>query len=611
MSGYRQHALSTLGPRGMDKLIVNELGEAQITNDGATILKLLDIVHPAARTLVDIARAQDAEVGDGTTSVVLLAAQLLKEVRAHIEEGVSPHIIMKGFRLASQLATDRIKEIQITVDKSDPEKFRSLLLKCASTSMSSKLIHSEKPFFSNMVVDAVQCLDQEDLDESLIGVKKVAGGGMQDSLLIKGVAFKKTFTYAGAEQQPKSFRNPLILCLNVELELKAEKDNAEVRVEAVADYQAIVNAEWEIIYRKLQAIEKTGAKVVLSKLPIGDLATQWFADRDIFCAGRVVGGDLRRVVQATGGDIQSTCTDIKREHLGTCGSFEEKQIGGERYNLFQDCPKSKTCTLVLRGGAEQFIEEVERSLHDAIMVVKHAVKNGDVVAGVGAIEMDLSGHIRKHASSIPGKQQLIITAFAKALEIIPRQICDNAGLDSTDILNKLRMKHATGEKWYGVGVDGASGVAAGPSTSASASAPRVPPKVTDKMRERAAYERELKAKQDSESEDDDLQVVDGDEDLGPPMVEEAPSKKKNKGKGKADDPEPEPAPVAGSKRRRPVIDPFAASGFGDDEPTPASKTDIAEGEGSSKKKKKKQKKEKKDEEEGSKSPKKKKKKTEV
>jgi len=253
--------------------------------------------------------------------------------------------------------------------------------------MSSKLIHSEKPFFSRMVVDAVQCLDQDDLDESLIGVKKIAGGGMQDSLLIQGVAFKKTFTYAGAEQQPKSFVDPLILCLNVELELKAEKDNAEVRVEAVSDYQAIVDAEWEIIYRKLDAIEKTGAKVVLSKLPIGDLATQYFADRDIFCAGRVAGGDLRRVVQAVGGAIQSTCSDIKPEHLGTCAKYEEKQIGGERYNLFEGCPKAKTCTLVLRGGAEQFIEEVERSLHDAIMVVKRAVRNGDVVAGGGAIEV--------------------------------------------------------------------------------------------------------------------------------------------------------------------------------------------------------------------------------
>lgn len=255
--------------------------------------------------------------------------------------------------------------------------------------MSSKLIHSEKPFFAKMVVDAVQSLDQTDLDESLIGVKKIPGGGMQDSLLIRGVAFKKTFTYAGAEQQPKSFTNPLVLCLNVELELKAEKDNAEVRVEAVSDYQAIVDAEWEIIYRKLDEIEKTGAKVVLSKLPIGDLATQWFADRDIFCAGRVPAGDLRRVVQAVGGSVQSTTSDIQREHLGTCGKWGESQIGGERFNIFEDCPKAKTCTMILRGGAEQFIEEVERSLHDAIMVVKRAVRNGEVVAGGGAIEVRL------------------------------------------------------------------------------------------------------------------------------------------------------------------------------------------------------------------------------
>lgn len=342
--------------------------------------------------------------------------------------------------------------------------------------MSSKLIHSEKPFFSNMVVDAVQSLDPDELDESLIGVKKIPGGGMQDSLLIRGVAFKKTFTYAGAEQQPKSFRDPLILSLNVELELKAEKDNAEVRVEAVKDYQAIVDAEWEIIYRKLEAIEKTGAKVVLSKLPIGDLATQWFADRDIFCAGRVPAADLRRVCQAVGGSVQSTCSDIAREHLGTCGRFEERQVGGERYNIFEECPKAQTCTLLLRGGAEQFIEEVERSLHDAVMVVKRAIRNGEVVAGGGAVEvthcslfcydllsnfvnqMDVSAHIRKHALSIPGKQQLILTAFAKALEIIPRQICDNAGLDSTDILNKLRMRHAAGSKWFGVDVDGPEGV---------------------------------------------------------------------------------------------------------------------------------------------------------
>lgn len=265
--------------------------------------------------------------------------------------------------------------------------------------MSSKLIHSEKPFFANMVVNAVMSLDQEELDESLIGVKRIPGGGMQDSLLIQGVSFKKTFTYAGAEQQPKQFKDPKILCLNVELELKAEKDNAEVRVQQVSEYQAIVDAEWEIIYRKLQLIENTGAKVVLSKLPIGDLATQWFADRDIFCAGRVPAADLRRVVQAVGGSIQSTCSDIQPEHIGTCGRFEERQVGGERFNVFEECPKAKTCTLLLRGGAEQFIEEVERSLHDAIMVVKRAVKNGDVVAGGGAIEVCFQFQHRIYRSS--------------------------------------------------------------------------------------------------------------------------------------------------------------------------------------------------------------------
>ncbi|WVO16180.1 T-complex protein 1, eta subunit [Cryptococcus depauperatus] len=449
-----QTIATTLGPRGMDKLIVDDRGLATISNDGATILKLLDVIHPAARTLVDIARAQDAEVGDGTTSVTLLAAEILKEVRPFIEEGVSPHVIIKGLREAKSLAINKINEIAVTIDKSDPEKFRDLLLQCASTSMSSKLIHSQTPFFSNMVVDAVLSLDQDDLNESLIGTKKIPGGGMQESKLIRGVAFKKTFSYAGFEQQPKSFKNPKVLCLNVELELKAEKDNAEVRVNEVSEYQAIVDAEWSIIYRKLEAIVETGAKVVLSKLPIGDLATQYFADRDIFCAGRVADGDLKRVVQAVGGSIQSTCSDIEPHHLGQCGRFEERQIGGERFNLFEDCPQAKTCTLILRGGAEQFIAEVERSLHDSIMIVKRAIKNNSIVAGGGACEMEISKYLRGHSRTIMGKAQLIVGAVAKALEIIPRQICDNAGLDATDILNKLRMRHAQGELWAGVDVDG-------------------------------------------------------------------------------------------------------------------------------------------------------------
>ncbi|TNY19958.1 chaperonin Cpn60/TCP-1 family [Rhodotorula diobovata] len=444
---------STLGPRGMDKLIVGQDGKATISNDGATILKLLDVVHPAAKSLVDIARAQDAEVGDGTTSVTLLAAELMREAKQFIEDGVSPHVIIKAYRQAAQLAVARVNELAVTVKSTDEEDFRSLLLKCASTAMSSKLIHSSKPFFSRMVVDAVQTLDPAVLDPALIGIKKVPGGGMEESLLVRGVAFKKTFSYAGFEQQPKKILEPKVLCLNVELELKAERDNAEVRVEQVSEYQAIVDAEWSIIYRKLELIASSGATVVLSRLPIGDLATQYFADRHIFCAGRVATDDLKRVVSAVGGAVQSTCSDIRPEHLGTCAVFEERQIGAERYNLFEGCPRAHTCTLVLRGGAEQFISEVERSLNDAVQVVRRAVKNGTVVAGGGATEMEISAYLRAHARTLPGKAQLIISAYAKALEVIPRTICDNAGLDATDVLNKLRMLHARGDTWAGVSVD--------------------------------------------------------------------------------------------------------------------------------------------------------------
>ncbi|TSL41001.1 T-complex protein 1 subunit eta [Bagarius yarrelli] len=443
---------TTLGPRGMDKLIVDNRGKATISNDGATILKLLDVVHPAAKTLVDIARSQDAEVGDGTTSVTLLAAEFLKQLKPYVEEGLHPQTIIRAFRTATQLAVKKIKEIAVTIKKDDKQEQKHLLVKCAATALNSKLIAGQKNFFSKMVVEAVTMLDDL-LPLKMIGIKKVQGGALEDSQLVAGVAFKKTFSYAGFEMQPKRYENPKIALLNIELELKAEKDNAEVRVNNVEDYQAIVDAEWNILYDKLEKIYKSGAKVVLSKLPIGDVATQFFADRDLFCAGRVQEEDLKRTMMACGGSIQTSVSALTDDVLGSCQLFEEVQVGGDRYNIFKGCPKAKTCTIILRGGAEQFMEETERSLHDAIMIVRRAIKNDSIVAGGGAIEMELSKYLRDYSRTIPGKQQLLIGAYAKALEIIPRQLCDNAGFDATNILNKLRAKHAQGGMWYGVDVN--------------------------------------------------------------------------------------------------------------------------------------------------------------
>lgn len=446
---------TTLGPRGLDKLIHEGRDKVTISNDGATIIKLLDIAHPAARTLVDIAMSQDAEVGDGTTSVTLLAGEMLKTCKPFVEDGLHPRVIVRSYRKAASLAVGRIRELAVDIHGKDAAERKVLLQRCASTSLNSKLIAHQKGFFSEIVTDAVLSLD-DDLDLSMIGIKKVQGGSATDSVLVRGVSFKKTFSYAGFEQQPKKFENPKVIMLNLELELKAERENAEVRVTSTKDYQAIVDAEWGIIYEKLDKIVATGAKVVLSRLAIGDLATQYFADRDIFCAGRVAEEDMQRVCRAVGGHVQTTVNSIAEADrptiLGTCALFEEVQIGNERYNMFTGCPEAKTATIIIRGGSEQFMAETERSLHDSIMIVRRAIKHSTAVAGGGAIEMELSRHLREYAQTVHGKEQLLIQSFAKALEVIPRTLCDNAGFDSTDVLNKLRSKHAT-DGGSNVGVD--------------------------------------------------------------------------------------------------------------------------------------------------------------
>lgn len=446
---------STLGPRGMDKLIHGEGGEALVTNDGATVMKKLQVVHPAARILVDIAKSQDMEVGDGTTSVVVLCGEFLREAKNFLEDGVVSQTVIKGFRKACDLALKKLKDLSVDLATKDPKEKDNMLRKCAETTLNSKLVSDYKEFFSDIVVRAINILGSE-LDYTGIGIKKVTGGSVTDSMLVNGVAFKKTFSYAGFEQQPKSFSNPKILLLNVELELKAEKDNAEIRISDPAKFQAIVDAEWNIIYEKLDNIVASGAQVVLSKLAIGDLATQYFADRNIFCAGRVDSGDLERTRRATGAQVQTTVTQgLEQNVLGTCGKFEEVQIGAERWNLFKDCENTKSATLIIRGGAQQFIDEAERSIHDSFMIVKSATKNTSIVGGGGAIEMELARYLRQYSRTVSGKQQRVIEFYARALEVIPRTLVMNSGGDATEIMNKLRQKHQVSDsvensRWYGV-----------------------------------------------------------------------------------------------------------------------------------------------------------------
>eukprot|EP00588_Corethron_pennatum_P012051 CAMPEP_0194278936 /NCGR_PEP_ID=MMETSP0169-20130528/12757_1 /TAXON_ID=218684 /ORGANISM="Corethron pennatum, Strain L29A3" /LENGTH=574 /DNA_ID=CAMNT_0039023255 /DNA_START=85 /DNA_END=1809 /DNA_ORIENTATION=+ len=442
---------TTLGPRGMDKLMFDGR-KVTISNDGATIMRMLEVEHPAAKTLVDISLSQDAEVGDGTTSVVLLAAEILTQVKSLVEEGTHPQVVMRSVRRAAALGVAKIKEIAVPFEG---EKGAEMILKCACTALNSKLIASHQDLFGPMVVDAVRHLDQDLADLSLVAIKKVPGGEVRQSFLVRGVAFKKTFSYAGFEQMTKKFKNPKILLLNVELELKAEKENAEVRITDPSQYQSIVDAEWTVIYDKLDKCINCGANIVLSKLPIGDLATQYFADRGLFCAGRVETGDMGRVSKATGAAVQTSVHGFNDEILGTCENFEEVRVGDERFNLMTGCPSALTATIVLRGGSEQFIAESERSIHDALMVVRRSLRSRSVVAGGGAVEMAVSRHLREVSRTIEGKGQLIVGAFARALEAVPRQLADNAGFDSTDVLNMLRTKHAAkgGGGWTGVDIE--------------------------------------------------------------------------------------------------------------------------------------------------------------
>ncbi|KAG0441642.1 T-complex protein 1 subunit eta [Dictyocoela muelleri] len=426
---------TTLGPYGRDKMFVTG-SSLLITNDGATILKNLSINHPAGLLLLKISESQDKSVGDGTTSVVILAVEILNQLKPFINEKFCLKTIISCVQQIKELVDHELAKISFNVSDAELEKI-------AMTCMSSKILSSDKKKFSQMLIKAVKGIESiKDL-----GIKKVKGCGFDESFLVDGVAFEKCFTYAGYEQQPKRIENAKILCLNVELEWKSERENAEVNVN-VDEYQAMVDAEWTIIKEKLDKIVESGAKVILSCLPIGDYATQYFARYGIFCAGRVSRDDLKRITRSCGGVIYSSVSNI--ECLGVTCLFEEKQVGNLRYNFFQS---EKAYTLILRGPTEEVINEVERSINDATNVIFHTLKKPRAVIGAGSIEMEISKAIRVSAKSLNDKRSFIYMAIGQAFEIIPFNLSKNFGLDPINSIQKLRRDHCE-EKMSGVTVNG-------------------------------------------------------------------------------------------------------------------------------------------------------------
>lgn len=422
---------STLGPYGLDKLFYGK--NLLLTNDGATILENLSFTHPVARMIVSLSKSQDNEVGDGTTSVVILASEILSNLKTIINEGFSLEKIRKVLEEARKACVNQLDLLKI-------EFSRESLLKLVCTCLNSKNLRNYNNYFAKMLVEGLSYEDD-------LYIEKIQGGSLADSILVNGIAFEKTFTYAGYEQQPKKIINPKICCINIELEWRSERENAEMRIEGVEEYQKVVDAEWRLIKDKLDDIINSGANVVLSSLPIGDYATQYFASKGVFSAGRVK--NLSAIVKAFKGKITNSTKMICLSH---CDLFEERQLGNARYNYFE----SKTAmshTLILRGPGREILEEVERSVHDAICVIRVAMKHENIVCGGGSVEMELSKLCRNLAFQQGGDEMFVYKLLSKSFEKIPFQLSTNFGLDPILTLQNLRKAH-TSSAYAGVSLKG-------------------------------------------------------------------------------------------------------------------------------------------------------------
>ena len=442
---------TTLGPSGMEKLLKKKTGEIIISNDGATILDNIIFSNSISKIIAEVARSQDFEVGDGTTSVCLLSLELLKEMKILVKNGIHPKKISNVLKKGMSFAIQFLNEVAKVPKCNNIDSFRRILISCCATSLNSKLISGKRHIFSEMIVDIGLFMGSE-FDPNMISVKEILGGNLSDSFFLKGIVIKKPFSYAGYEKQNKKLYYPEILLLDIELEIKTEKDQSETKINHISDFKFMVDVEWSVMYEKLDKISQSGAKVVFSRKSIGDLATQYFAERGIICGGRISDDDLAKISKGTGAKILSSDLNFNLNYCGKCKILEEKQIGKERFIVLTGCPIEIT-TIIIRGGNMKLLEETKRCLNDGIMVMKRVIKNRKIVGGAGSIEMKISAKMRKYAKKFMGSEQMILTKFAQSFEIIPKTLCENGGLNYLTIISCLRNKHFENDCWLGVDIE--------------------------------------------------------------------------------------------------------------------------------------------------------------
>ncbi len=440
---------SSLGPRGMDKMMVDSLGDVTITNDGVTILKEMDVQHPAAKMLVEVAKTQDSEVGDGTTSSVILAGELLKKATDMIDSNVHPTIIAAGYRLANDKAQEILKTISQKVSIDDDK----LLKQIAETSMISKQVNMSRGFFAEMVVDAVKTIIEKDEEGNYfanlknIQTVKKGGANMEESQMVKGLVIDKEPV---AQSMPKKVVGAKIALIDAAFEVKKTEIDAQIKITDPAQLSAFLEEEENMLRKMVSKVVEAGANVVFCQKGIDDLAQHFFAKEGVYACRRVKKSDMERLERSTGASILNKIEEISAEDLGTAEVVELKKVEEEEMTYITGCKEPKTVSILVRGGTMHVADEVERSLVDAWSVVKVSIEDGLLVTGGGSTAMEIAMKLRDYASSVGGREQIAIEAFASAMEIIPSTLAENAGLDPIDVVIEMRKQHKEGKSTAGL-----------------------------------------------------------------------------------------------------------------------------------------------------------------